>query len=63
MKNTVVNRLNYIDIAKGFGMLAVVWGHIMLSGFSNMLVYAVDSPSFFFLSGMMYKREKYSTLL
>lgn len=63
MKNTMVSRLNYIDISKGFGMLAVVWGHIMLSGFSYLLVYAVDIPLFFFLSGMMYKGEKYSSLL
>lgn len=55
-------RLDYVDISKGVGMLAVVWGHIMLSGWSNLMVYAFHIPLFFFLSGMMFKPEKYNTL-
>lgn len=54
-------RLDYIDIGKGVGMLAVVWGHIMLSGWSNLMVYAFHIPLFFFLSGMMFKPEKYNS--
>ena len=56
------SRLDYIDISKGLGMLAVVWGHIMLAGWSNALVYGFDIPLFFFLSGMMFRKEKYNTL-
>lgn len=64
MKNIQTNsRVSYVDIAKGFGMLAVLWGHIMLSGYTNILVYAVHIPLFFFLSGMVYKKEKYSSLM
>lgn len=55
-------RLDYVDISKGVGMLAVVWGHIMLSGWSNLMVYAFHIPLFFFLSGMMFKPEKYNSL-
>ena len=52
-------RLDYIDIAKGLGMLAIVWGHICCKGWSNELVYSFHIPLFFFLSGMMFNREKY----
>lgn len=62
MKTTTDNRINYIDIAKALGMLAVIWGHIMLSGFSYYLVYAIDIPLFFFLSGMMFKNDKYPSI-
>ena len=52
-------KFDYIYIAKGLAMLAVVWGHTMLSGETNYLVYGFDIPLFFFLSGMVFKREKY----
>ena len=55
-------RYAYIDLAKALGMLAVIWGHIHTSGESFVFVYAFDIPLFFFLSGMMFKNEKYDTL-
>ena len=55
-------RLDYVDMAKGLGMLSVVWGHIMLVGWSNALVYGFHMPLFFFLSGMMFRKDKYNTL-
>lgn len=55
-------RIDYIDISKGLGMLAIIWGHIMLSGWSNHLVYGFDIPLFFFLSGMVYNHKKYNSL-
>lgn len=63
IKAAKTNRINYIDVAKGFGMLMVVWGHIMLEGLSFVLVYAIDIPLFFFLAGMMFQNKKYSSLL
>lgn len=59
MKST---RLDYIDISKGFGMLAIVWGHIMLSGWSCKMVYGFHIPLFFVLSGMCFNKNKYSTV-
>ena len=56
-------RYEYVDIAKGLGILAVVWAHIMTSGFSHELCYAFHMPLFFLLSGMLFKREKYASLL
>lgn len=57
-------RSAYIDIAKGIGMLAVIWGHIFTdySSPSVILVYAFDIPLFFFLAGMTYNGKKYDTL-
>ena len=59
--NRSMNRIDYIDMSKGIGMLAIIWGHIMLTGWSNALVYSFHIPLFFFLSGMMFDRKKYPT--
>ena len=55
-------RLDYIDIAKGLGMLAIVWGHIMLDGWSCKMVYGFHIPLFFMLSGMCFNQNKYSAV-
>lgn len=52
-------RLDYIDIAKGLGMFTIIWGHIMYAGISNAIVYAFHIPLFFFLSGLVFSRERY----
>ena len=43
-------------------MLTILWGHVMLSGRSNILVYSFHIPVFFFLSGTVFKKEKYTSL-
>ncbi len=53
----VKQRIEYIDIAKGIGMLLVVWGHIMIGGWTNPFIYAFHIPLFFFISGMMFRRN------
>ena len=53
-----MQRYDYIDIAKGIGILLVVWGHIMLTGVSHQLVYAFHMPVFFLISGMLFQRGK-----
>lgn len=53
-------RLDYIDIAKGLGMFTIIWGHIVVWGVTNPFVYAFHIPLFFFLSGCVFNREKYS---
>lgn len=55
-------RLDYIDIAKGLGMLAIIWGHIMLFGWSYKLVYGFHIPLFFMLSGMCFNQKKYTSV-
>lgn len=58
---TETKRYDYLDIAKGLGILAVVWAHIMLVGWSHKVIYAFHMPLFFFISGMLFRREKYSS--
>lgn len=54
-------RLDYIDAAKAFGMMAVMWGHIHFNDISNDFVYAFHIPLFFALSGMVFFPEKYGS--
>lgn len=54
-------RYDYIDIAKGLGILMVVWAHIMITGGTHQLIYAFHMPLFFLLSGMLFKKEKYAS--
>lgn len=57
-----MHRVDYVDMTKGIGMLTIVWGHIMLSGWSNNLVYSFHIPLFFFLSGLLFNVTKYPSL-
>lgn len=52
------DRFDYIDIAKALGMLTIMWGHIAI-GKSVTFVYAFHIPLFFFLSGMVFVKDKY----
>lgn len=58
----MTKRLKYIDFARGLTMLTILWGHVMLSGKTNILVYSFHIPVFFFLSGTVFKKEKYPSL-
>lgn len=51
------NRIAYIDIAKGIGILFVMLGHCLYSEVSpiRLLIYSFHMPLFFVLSGMTYK--------
>lgn len=55
------NRIAYIDIAKGLGILVIVLGHNDLAGYHPLLhkfIYAFHIPLFFFLSGMFFRPER-----
>ncbi len=55
-----LKRLDYVDIAKGLGMLMVIWGHIN-SGSTFVLVYSFHMPLFFFLSGIVFNSNRYQS--
>ncbi len=57
------NRLDYIDVVKGIGMLLVVFAHILVSGSVNWFIYAFHMPLFFFISGVLYNPAKYDSCL
>lgn len=54
-------RFDYVDIAKGMCILAVVWGHIT-GGVLTMMGSPVRMPFFFMVSGMLFRSSKYPTL-
>lgn len=54
-------RVDYIDVAKGFGMLTIIWGHVFLDGLSNAIVFSFHIPLFFFLSGLVFVRKRYDS--
>jgi len=53
-------RIEYVDIAKGIGILLVVMGHNdfgLVSPFFYKLIYSFHMPLFFFVSGMFFKAD------
>lgn len=53
------NRIEWVDIAKGIGMILVIAGHTIYLGYSFPL-YAFHMPLFFFLSGLVFKDKNES---
>jgi fucose 4-O-acetylase-like acetyltransferase len=55
---SISKRIEYIDIARGIGILLVVMGHndfAAISPFGHKLIYSFHMPLFFFLSGYFFK--------
>ena len=50
-----------IDAAKGIGILLVVIAHINYTPAPLTYIYSFHMPLFFLISGMLFRREKYST--
>ncbi|WP_295578966.1 acyltransferase family protein [uncultured Oscillibacter sp.] len=56
------SRIEYIDIARGLAILLVVIGHNLensMLGFK--VIYSFHVPAFFFLSGIVFRPEKYKS--
>lgn len=49
-------RLDYLDVAKGIGILLVILGHCQLGriGRAHSLIYSFHMPLFFFISGVCF---------
>lgn len=57
----MIKRVQYIDIAKGIGILLVVMGHNDMNFYHPLLhrfIYAFHMALFFFLSGVFFKTER-----
>ena len=50
-------RLVQFDILKGIGILCVLLGHTVLSGFPREFIYGFHMPLFFFCSGVFFKNR------
>ena len=63
-----MKRLDYVDVAKGIGILLVVLGHCLVFGgswSSNLFwyIYAFHMPFWFTISGYLYKRKDPSSFM
>lgn len=52
-------RIHWIDIARGIGIIFVIYAHVLGSYDFRHLIYAFHMPLFFFLSGVVYNADKY----
>ena len=62
-RKSPTKRIEYVDIAKGIGMLLVVWAHILVEGPINWFIYVFHMPLFFYISGMLFAPAKYNTCI
>lgn len=53
--NGQASRLDWVDVARGIGILAVVAGHVWTRGPLRDAVYSFHMPLFFLLSGMLFR--------
>ena len=53
------NRINWIDQAKGIGILLVVVGHMTIPLKLSILIFSFHMPLFFFISGYLFNEKKY----
>lgn len=56
---TAKNRIEWIDTAKGIGLLCVILGHLHIP-YLSAWIYTFHIPLFFFLSGCVFNGQKYS---
>lgn len=53
----VAERSSWIDIARGIGILLVMYGHVFSSSSNKYLIYGFHLPLFFFLSGVVFSYD------
>jgi acyltransferase len=56
-------RTHWIDIARGIGIIFIIYAHMLGSKDPRYLFYAFHIPLFFFLSGVVYNPKKYGNFL
>ncbi len=56
----IEKRFQWIDICKGLGIFLVLLGHTLKTDISYVYIYSFHMPLFFFLSGVVVNKNKYS---
>lgn len=51
-------RVSYLDVCKGLGIVLVVWGHVFTTNPIRTWIYSFHMPLFFFLSGYLFFSDK-----
>lgn len=60
LKNSQCKRHDFIDVAKGIGILFVIFAHVNYTPSLLTIVYSFHMPLFFILSGMLFNPDRYS---
>lgn len=55
-----LSRINWIDVARGIGIILVIQGHSLGAHSYRHFIYAFHMPLFFFISGLVFDYKKYS---
>ncbi|MCL6458090.1 MAG: acyltransferase family protein [Gorillibacterium sp.] len=63
MKVILKERMGWIDLCKGLGMLLVMLGHAPFPGELTKVIYTFHMPLFFFLSGYLFSFRKHSSFV
>lgn len=50
----MAKRIEYLDYAKGIGIILVVLGHILIKGNIKIYIYSFHMPLFFIISGYLF---------
>lgn len=53
-------RFDFIDVAKGIGMLFVIYAHVNYNKAVLIPIYSFHMPLFFIISGMMFNRSRFA---
>src|SRR3989344_1271763 len=61
--NAVSERLHWVDVCKGIGILLVIYGHGLSGDSFRYIIYAFHMPLFFFLSGVIFHHKKHEQFL
>lgn len=61
MEKKSKQRLGWIDISKGSGMLLIMLGHAPIPEELKKAIYTFHVPLFFLLSGILFSVQKYSS--
>lgn len=56
-------RIDYLDIAKGIGILSVIIGHTFDVQYLSNFLYSFHMPLFFVLSGYFFKEKDTKTIV
>ncbi len=54
-KNSLIQRISWVDICRGIAIIFVLYGHIFNNDNQRYLIYAFHMPLFFFISGLVFR--------
>lgn len=57
MTNDSTKRIEYLDCARGIGILLIVLGHVLKNGLLRQVVFSFNVPLFFLLAGQTYRYD------